>query len=82
MTQTIDQSEPMNFLLVRVSPRKEMGDHAKERKNSSNSARIEPTTSELRPPTSSSLINRCSTDCATRPEGSKSWVIMVVIAAL
>ena len=54
MTQTIDQSEPMNFLLVRVSPRKEMGDHAKERKNSSNSARIEPTTSELRPPTSSS----------------------------
>ena len=53
--------------LLRVSPSKEMGDGMKQRKKSLTSEGIE------RP----DLIVHCSTDLTRRPDGSKSWVIMV-----
>ena len=58
----------MKYFPLSVSSSKKIGDRTGQTKNSPTSAGINP-----RPP---DLIVRCSTD------GSKSWMIMVAIAAL
>ena len=64
-----DEDEPMKFLLS-VSPSKEMENRTRQEKNLRPRRESNP-----RPP---ELIIRCS----ARPDGSKWWVIMVVIAAM
>ena len=62
----------MLVIAANVSPSKKMGDRTRQSKNLWPRRESNP-----RPP---DLIVRCSTDWATRPDGRKSWVIIVVIS--
>ena len=70
----LKRQENHKFLLS-VSPGKKMGNRARLRKKYLTSVGVEPTTPGFYRP----LLYRLT---ATRPDESKSWVIVLVIAAM